>query len=42
MVSPFSDKLDYLDPKEIAKCILQLDQCNDHSRCVDITFKEEK
>jgi ribitol-5-phosphate 2-dehydrogenase (NADP+) / D-ribitol-5-phosphate cytidylyltransferase len=40
MVAPFDDQLDYLDPKEIARCILQLDQWNDLSRCVDITFKE--
>jgi NAD(P)-dependent dehydrogenase (short-subunit alcohol dehydrogenase family) len=40
MVAPFDDKLDYLDPEEVAGCILQLDQCNDPSRCVDITFKE--
>ena len=40
MVAPFDDKLDYLEPKEIARWILQLDQCNDPSRCVDITFKE--
>jgi NAD(P)-dependent dehydrogenase (short-subunit alcohol dehydrogenase family) len=40
MVSPFDEKLDYLEPKEIAECILQLDQLNNPSRCVDITFKE--
>jgi NAD(P)-dependent dehydrogenase (short-subunit alcohol dehydrogenase family) len=40
MVAPFDDKLDYLEPKEIAGWVLQLDQCNDPSRCVDITFKE--
>jgi NAD(P)-dependent dehydrogenase (short-subunit alcohol dehydrogenase family) len=40
MVAPFDDQLDYLDPKEIARWILQLDQWNDPSRCVDITFKE--
>jgi ribitol-5-phosphate 2-dehydrogenase (NADP+) / D-ribitol-5-phosphate cytidylyltransferase len=40
MVAPFDDKLDYLEPKEIAEWILQLDQQNDYSRCVDITFKE--
>ena len=42
MVAPFDDKLDYLEPTEIAECILQLDQCNDPSRCVDITFKDAK
>jgi NAD(P)-dependent dehydrogenase (short-subunit alcohol dehydrogenase family) len=40
MVAPFDDQLDYLDPKEVARWILQLDQWNDPSRCVDITFKE--
>ena len=40
MVAPFDDKLDYLEPEEIARWVLQLDQCNDSSRCVDITFKE--
>ena len=40
MVAPFDDQLDYLEPKEIAGRILQLDQCNDSSRCIDITFKE--
>jgi NAD(P)-dependent dehydrogenase (short-subunit alcohol dehydrogenase family) len=42
MVAPFDHQLDYLEPEEIARCILQLDQQNDPSRCVDITFKEEK
>jgi len=42
MVAPFDNKLDYLEPKEIAGWILQLDQCNDSSRCVDITFKDAK
>jgi NAD(P)-dependent dehydrogenase (short-subunit alcohol dehydrogenase family) len=42
MVAPFSDELDYLEPEEIARWILQLDQWNDLSRCVDITFKEAK
>jgi NAD(P)-dependent dehydrogenase (short-subunit alcohol dehydrogenase family) len=42
MVAPFDDELDYLEPEEIARCILQLDQCNDTSRCVDITFKDAK
>jgi NAD(P)-dependent dehydrogenase (short-subunit alcohol dehydrogenase family) len=42
MVEPFDDKLNYLEPEEIARWILQLDQCNDPSRCVDITFKEAK
>ena len=40
MVAPFDDQLDYLDPEEVAGWILQLDQRNDASRCVDITFKE--
>jgi short-subunit dehydrogenase len=40
MVAPFSDQLDYLEPEEIARCILQLDQRNDPSTSVDITFKE--
>jgi 2-C-methyl-D-erythritol 4-phosphate cytidylyltransferase len=42
MVAPFDDQLDYLEPKEVAGWILQLDQCNDASRCVDITFKDAK
>jgi NAD(P)-dependent dehydrogenase (short-subunit alcohol dehydrogenase family) len=42
MVAPFDNKLDYLEPEEIAGWILQLDQCNDSSRCVDITFKEQE
>jgi ribitol-5-phosphate 2-dehydrogenase (NADP+) / D-ribitol-5-phosphate cytidylyltransferase len=42
MVAPFDNRLDYLEPEEIAGCILQLDQCNDSSRCVDITFKDAK
>jgi NAD(P)-dependent dehydrogenase (short-subunit alcohol dehydrogenase family) len=42
MVAPFSDELDYLEPEEIARCILQLDQCNDPSTSIDITFKEAK
>jgi ribitol-5-phosphate 2-dehydrogenase (NADP+) / D-ribitol-5-phosphate cytidylyltransferase len=42
MVAPFDDNLDYLDPEEIAGWILQLDQCNDSSRCVDITFEDTK
>ena len=42
MVAPFNDELDYLEPEEIARWILQLDQSNDPSRCVDITFKESK
>ena len=40
MVAPFDDQLDYLEPEEIARWVLQLDQRNDPSRCVDITFKE--
>ena len=40
MVAPFNDQLDYLEPEEVARWILQLDQWNDSSRCVDITFKE--
>jgi NAD(P)-dependent dehydrogenase (short-subunit alcohol dehydrogenase family) len=42
MVAPFDNNLDYLEPEEIARWILQLDQCNDPSRCVDITFKESQ
>ena len=42
MVAPFKDELDYLDPEEVARWILQLDQWNDPSRCVDINFKEQK
>jgi 2-C-methyl-D-erythritol 4-phosphate cytidylyltransferase len=42
MVAPFDDQLDYLEPKEVAGWILQLDQCNDAGRCVDITFKDAK
>jgi NAD(P)-dependent dehydrogenase (short-subunit alcohol dehydrogenase family) len=40
MVAPFDNNLDYLEPKEIAGWILQLDQRDESSRCVDITFKE--
>lgn len=40
MVAPFSDQLDYLEPEEIARCILQLDQQNNPSTSIDITFKE--
>ena len=42
MVAPFQEELDYLEPDEIARWILQLDQWNDPSRCVDITFKDTK
>lgn len=42
MVAPFDSNLDYLKPAEVARCILQLDQSNDPSRCVDITFKDAK
>ena len=42
MVAPYSEELDYLDPEEVARWILQLDQWNDPSRCVDITFKDVK
>jgi 2-C-methyl-D-erythritol 4-phosphate cytidylyltransferase len=42
MVAPFDAQLDYLEPKEVAGWILQLDQRNDSSRCVDITFKDAK
>jgi NAD(P)-dependent dehydrogenase (short-subunit alcohol dehydrogenase family) len=42
MVAPFDDELDYLAPEEIARWILQLDQWNDPSRSVDITFKDAK
>jgi NAD(P)-dependent dehydrogenase (short-subunit alcohol dehydrogenase family) len=42
MVAPFDNKLDYLEPKEIAEWILQLDQYDEPSRCVDITFKDAK
>ena len=42
MVAPFDNNLDYLEPEEIAKWILQLDQWNDPSRYVDITFKDAK
>jgi len=40
MVAPFDDNLDYLEPEEVARWILQLAQWNDPSRYVDITFKE--
>jgi NAD(P)-dependent dehydrogenase (short-subunit alcohol dehydrogenase family) len=40
MVAPFDDNLDYLEPEEIARWILQLDQWNDPGRSVDIKFKE--
>jgi short-subunit dehydrogenase len=40
MVAPFKDELDYLEPDEVAKWIINLDQLNDPSRCVDITFKD--
>ena len=42
MVAPFNDNLDYLEPEEVARCIINLDQANDPSRCVDITFKDAK
>lgn len=42
MVAPFKDDLDYLEPEEIARWIINLDQWNDPSRCVDINFKEAK
>jgi NAD(P)-dependent dehydrogenase (short-subunit alcohol dehydrogenase family) len=42
MVAPFNEKLDYLEPAEIAECILQLDRQNKSSMCVDITFKDAK
>ena len=40
MVAPFKDELDYLEPDEVAKWIINLDQSNNPSRCVDITFKD--
>jgi 2-C-methyl-D-erythritol 4-phosphate cytidylyltransferase len=40
MVAPFKDELDYLEPDEVAKWIINLDQLNDPSQCVDITFKD--
>ena len=42
MVEPYNEDLDYLDPTEVARWILQLDQWNDPSRCVDINFKDVK
>ena len=42
MVAPFKDDVDYLEPEEIARWIINLDQWNDPSRCVDITFKDAK
>jgi ribitol-5-phosphate 2-dehydrogenase (NADP+) / D-ribitol-5-phosphate cytidylyltransferase len=42
MVAPYNEQLDYLEPAEIARWILQLAQWNDPSRCVDITFKDAK
>jgi short-subunit dehydrogenase len=42
MVAPFSDQLDYVEPEEVARWVLQLDQTNDSSRCVDINFKDQK
>jgi short-subunit dehydrogenase len=40
MVAPFKDELDYLEPEEVARWIINLDQLNDPSQCVDITFKD--
>ena len=42
MVAPFKDELDYLEPEDVARWIINLDQSNDPSRCVDITFKDAK
>ena len=42
MVEPYNTELDYLEPQEVARWILQLDQWNDASRCVDINFKDTK
>jgi ribitol-5-phosphate 2-dehydrogenase (NADP+) / D-ribitol-5-phosphate cytidylyltransferase len=42
MVAPFNDNLDYLEPEEIARWIINLDQSNDPGKCVDITFKDAK
>jgi hypothetical protein len=42
MVAPFKDDLDYLEPEEVARWIINLDQSNDSGRCVDITFKDAK
>lgn len=42
MVEPYNEDLDYLDPTEVARWILQLDQQNDSSRSIDITFKDVK
>jgi 2-C-methyl-D-erythritol 4-phosphate cytidylyltransferase len=42
MVAPFNDNLDYLEPEEVARWIINLDQSNGPSRCVDLTFKDAK
>jgi short-subunit dehydrogenase len=41
MVAPFSDDLDYLDPKVVAYEILQAAETT-VSSCIDMTFKETK
>jgi len=42
MVAPFNDNLDYLEPKDVARWIINLDQSNNPGKCVDITFKDAK
>jgi 2-C-methyl-D-erythritol 4-phosphate cytidylyltransferase len=42
MVAPFNDDLDYLEPEEVARCIINLDQSDNPGKCVDITFKDAK
>lgn len=39
MVAPYDSKLDYLDPKDVAKVIVELAQSNTSS-CKEISFKE--
>jgi 2-C-methyl-D-erythritol 4-phosphate cytidylyltransferase len=42
MVAPFNDDLDYLEPEDVARWIINLDQSNNPGKCVDITFKDAK
>jgi 2-C-methyl-D-erythritol 4-phosphate cytidylyltransferase len=42
MVAPFNDNLDYLEPNDVARWIINLDQSNNPGKCVDITFKDAK
>jgi hypothetical protein len=42
MVAPFNDELDYLEPEDVARWIINLDQSDNPGKCVDITFKDAK